>query len=329
MAKSNNFYDQKDNFWGSFFRPVTYKTVKYETPHKFSGNKFNIDMVEGQKIDAKESKSLGVEAANLKVNASTKIHGEITFEGAAYKNSLGAYEVTKDGTLKAVTFAIANVDGTGATFDIDTSAKAKSVGFFIIPNGFERFGEYSNIDVNSGKWEFITNYGRSDERATKVTDNGGYVSLVHTDAAGKETAFEGPFWHTTERGGSNALNRDGVVHSASGIDGNDKETLKIAFEDLHKEASDFDYNDVVFNVKMSDEKTACVPVCQPIIDWSDPVTTAINNFVNINNNPVNTVNTIINNVVNNDNVNIAKAAAAVSSIINVSVNDDAATKIHG
>lgn len=282
--KKSNIWDTDNGFWGAPHSPAF-----IEKPHTFTGNKFNLDLVEGQKIDANEAKGLGELASNMKINDSTHISGEITFVSAEYRNSLGAFTIGADGTIHSATMAVVDTQHTGATFSLDAQTGDKEVGFFLISNGAGRYQDFQGFDLATGTMKFVTDYGTANAHASKVTDDGNKVTLVFTDKIGNDHVIEGPIWFTSDRAGSNSLNSDGMVHTISGVDGNNSDTLKIAFEDKAASVSDKDYNDTVFTVKMTDEVQSCQPAqhssndchdIKDIIECYNPVTNIVNNFIN-------------------------------------------------
>lgn len=227
-----------------------------DTPHTFTGNAFPNDLKETKAISGADLNALGVEHSNLAVNGNTVVSGQITFDGAGYTNSFGAFTIGADGTLQPATMINQAVNSTGASFTLSTPADAAELGFFIVANGANVNQNYPGIDFSTGTLNFVYDNGLGTERAAKVTDAGSHVSLVYTDPSGHETVISGPIFFTTDRGGSNSLNFDGQVHSISGV-GADNQTLRIGFEDLPVGGDkyltqDNDYNDLIFNLKLTD-----------------------------------------------------------------------------
>ncbi len=227
-----------------------------DTPHHFTGNSFPTDLKETKAITGDDLNALGVAHSNMAVNGDTVVSGQITFEGAGYTNSFGAFTIGADGTLQPATMINPAVDGTGASFTLNTPASAVELGFFIVANGANVNHSYPGIDFSTGTLNFVYDNGLAGERAAKVTDAGSHVSLVYTDTTGHETVIDGPIFFTTDRGGSNSLNYDGQVHTISGV-GADDTTLRIGFEDLPVGGDgylnqDNDYNDIIFDLKLTD-----------------------------------------------------------------------------
>jgi T1SS-143 domain-containing protein len=189
----------------------------------------------------------GVDASALDITASATGNIKIISEGAGYSNTLGLYTIGADGTIQAAQVIAANVNnmiGGGASFDIP--ANGTGVGFFLIADGFTLNGGYADKDLSTGNVVFYANYGEAGQRIAKVTDNAADITLVYVNN-GVEEVLSGPVYHTTDRGGSNAINPDGKVHTVSGLaDGTNPSILRISFEDL-PDQGDKDFNDVVFD----------------------------------------------------------------------------------
>jgi T1SS-143 domain-containing protein len=232
-----------------------------DTPHTFTGNSFPTDLHESSAIGAADQADLGELHSNMVINANTQVTGQITFDGAGYTNSLGAFTIAADGSLQAVQMIAPSITGTGANFNVDAAASAQELGFFLVADGYTNNGGYSGLDFSTGTLSFVHDYGQADQRTATVNDGGNNVSLVFTDAGGVDHVISGPVYFTTDRGGSNSLNADGVVHTLSGV-GSDSHTLTIAFEDLPS-GGDHDYNDTIFNVQMTDH------VVSPPTDTTD------------------------------------------------------------
>ena len=230
------------------------------TQHTFTGNHFPTDLQEGHAISAADQANLGEIHSNMVIGANTQVSGQVTFDGAGYTNSLGAFTIAADGTLQAVQMVTPSITGAGAAFNINSSAGAQELGFFLVADGFTTNNGYAGLDFAHGQLNFVYDFGAGDQRAAKVTDDGSHVSLVFTDAGGHTHVLNGPIYYTTDAGGSNSLNADGVVHTLSGV-GSNSNTLTIAFEDLPN-GGDHDYNDAIFNVQLTDTVVTPPPADQ-------------------------------------------------------------------
>jgi T1SS-143 domain-containing protein len=231
-----------------------------ETGHKeFVSGPALPDFDESEALDGVEQQSLGVAPGNLEVDAGNTVNVTFVSEGAGYGNTFGIFTVDADGNLKAETVLIKNGNEAvpGQSFSYTTGSGAESVGFFIVANGEPVNYWYQNVDFSTGSIDFIYNYGQPDARGAKATDDGSHISLVYTSAGGEKTVLEGPLYFSTDRGGSEDLNADGSVRVVSGIPGDDNTVLRIGFEDLPKNISDEDYNDIVFDVKIDGKQCGC------------------------------------------------------------------------
>jgi len=197
--------------------------------------------------------ALGVAAGDLSVDFATT--AQITFvrTEAGYKNSLGFYNVSLDGTIQSVELAFPNVKnfsaGDSATINLP-GAPDTDFGFFMIANGANKNNNFSNYDLENGEFKFIYHHGLGDERLANIADNENDIKLIFYDGAVEKTVVgsNNHIYHTTTKGGGTNLNSDGEIHVVSGImDGTDGGTLRIGFEDLPN-LGDADYNDVVFDI---------------------------------------------------------------------------------
>lgn len=199
-------------YGGDMAAPVYYD-------HTFSNDVVFPTLVERDNLDADETGSLGVAQGDLSVAYSTT--GTVTFveSGAGYKNTLGVYNIAADGTMQSVEIAFAQVKNSyaGQTFDVHLpGAPDSDFGFFIIADGYSVNDAYAGLDLSAGNLQFLYKAGTADERAAKVTDSAADISLVYDDGT-THTVLSGPIYHTTERGGSLALNPDGQEHVVSGL----------------------------------------------------------------------------------------------------------------
>ncbi|GJL85645.1 MAG: hypothetical protein DHS20C02_14200 [Micavibrio sp.] len=196
--------------------------------------------------------NLGIVQGNLTVDFDTTV--ELTFRDgfAGYNNTLGAYEVTADGTIVAATALWGNVKDAGINtahvIDLPLGGDGGDFGFFIIADGDRVNNGYTGLDItDDGVLSFVFDLGGAGERAAKITDDGNFISLVYDDGL-TETVLNGPIYHTTDRGGSPDLNWDGQTHAVSGlISEGDTNSLRIGFEDLPN-LGDADFEDVLFDL---------------------------------------------------------------------------------
>ncbi len=181
--------------------------------------------------------SLGIADGNL--NVSYDATASLTFrEGyAAYNNSLGSYAIAADGTINNGTMLWANVKTAGVNvtqqIDLPTGANGGDFGFFIIANGDTVNTGYTGLNLtDAGKISFVYDYGKSTERAAKITDAGSKISIVYDNNGSGEKLLKGTAYFTTERGESAAINKDGKVHVVSGIADTNDRALDIKKADI-------------------------------------------------------------------------------------------------
>lgn len=197
--------------------------------------------------------ALGIAAGDLSVSYQTTATLKFIESGASYKNSLGFYSIAADGTIQAVEMAFAHIKGAmqGQSYDVQLpGAPDTDFGFFIISDGYSHNNGYNGLDFVNGELAFVYGYGTAAERAAHINDNAADISLVYSH--GNVTRLlQGAVYHTTERGGSTALNPDGKEHVVSGVAGTEDDgVLRIGFEDLPC-LGDADYNDVVFDLSIA------------------------------------------------------------------------------
>lgn len=151
-----------------------------------------------------------------------------------YEAKINALQKTKD-----FTYSIGGEDG-------------GDLGLFIIANGDNVNKQYANLDFENAELRFVFDYGGDGERAAKITDAAQDITLVHT-LDGVDTIIKGDIYHTTQRGGSTAINPDNAEHVLAGAVEGDPSTLRLGFEDL-KNLGDADYNDVVIDIKIASQQ---------------------------------------------------------------------------
>lgn len=165
-----------------------------------------------------------------------------------YEKSLATYEANLAARTAEKASFIANfTDHYVYTLD---GEQGKELGTFIIADGDRVNNKYQGLDLENGELQFVYKLGQGDERLAKITDSSEDVSLVLVNGSSR-TVLSGNIYHSTERGASTAINADHAEHVVSGLANPDDDgTLRIGFEDL-KNLGDADFNDVVFDVKIS------------------------------------------------------------------------------
>ncbi|WP_341992201.1 DUF4114 domain-containing protein [Azorhizobium sp. AG788] len=154
--------------------------------------------------------------------------GEVGFSvqfqsaGSAYHNTVGAYNISVDGTISNVRILFSDTLAVsqGATVDLGTPADGSHVGFFLIQDGFGRFGGLANdLSFLQSDGTIPTLFSQSRGALSDAT-------IYHADSA---------------------YNADGLDHVLSGVSA-DGSSLLIGFEDLARSSGDNDFQDVVFAV---------------------------------------------------------------------------------
>lgn len=174
--------------------------------------------------------ALGIHDGNL--NVSYDATASITFRKgyAGYNNSFGVFGIAEDGTLTSSTMLWSNVKTAGIDvthqIGLPVGANGGDFGFFIIANGDNTNNGYTGLDITGeGNIHFIYNYGKTDARDAKITDNGEKISVVYDDGTTVKV-LKGAAYFTTDRDDAATLNRDGKVHVVSGL----QDTNNLAFD---------------------------------------------------------------------------------------------------
>ncbi|MFT7433294.1 MAG: Ca2+-binding RTX toxin-like protein [Alphaproteobacteria bacterium] len=175
-------------------------------------------------------------------------NAEMTFitEEAGYKNTVGFYNVTEDGSIVNVHIGFDNASlqgkdhiDAGDTADMGSYTQGDAFEVFIIANGYNHNNQFKNIDTDEGTFSFIN----SDGDPANINDTGP-LSLIHNAESGEQTTLNGHIYHTENEN----LNDDGDEHAivSSTEDG---DGIRIHFEDLHN-LGDRDYDDVVVDIHL-------------------------------------------------------------------------------
>lgn len=182
---------------------------------------------------------------------------KVTFlsETADFKNTLGMYKISEDGTIKDVQIIFANAskyDSGGdliagessVEIDVDTS---DSLGFFILPDGYVHNSDKSLFEGSSYVLRNIDGH-----IGNVNTDQG--LKLYHVDEeTGQETLmrarYDNSTYHVSHDGARGiSLNADGKDHGLGELlDGN---KVMLGFEDVQYNG-DWDFDDVVVQIELS------------------------------------------------------------------------------
>ena len=224
-----------------------------ETPQSYTDTGVFPDVTELTPIDALPvpgDGALGILPADTALGADAVATLTLTGGTAGYNNSLGVYTVAADGTIGDVelVFEQTHSHDPGDTATVPwTGGAGMEFGLFLIIHGGSLNGGYQGFDLDAGTLSFVFDHDGGGERAAKVSDAAGDISLVFDDGE-TQTLLEGPVVHATERGGPTTLNADGAVHVAAGrIDAGTATALRIGFEDMPGGGDD-DFNDVVVDL---------------------------------------------------------------------------------
>ena len=173
----------------------------------------------------------------------------VTFksESADYHNTLGAYQIDANGNITGVKllFGNASAQGSGGSLQSGVSQASitadpgKTVGYFLIADGFDVNSSFSRLDLVNGHLEFRNSNGSQATLASKVPD------LWYVGPNGQQIELSGTIFHSAANNGSNmSLNADKLDHVKE-TTANGQTTY--AFEDLSK-GGDKDYNDLIVSV---------------------------------------------------------------------------------
>jgi Ca2+-binding RTX toxin-like protein len=191
-----------------------------------------------------DSATSGVTMSDLELARDHPVSVTFLGESAGYRNTIGYYKISDDGTMSDVKLIWENASAIRSGGDlvpgstsVDLEAAAgEQLAFFIVANG-DRNNNFDNF--TDGAYVFRDGEGLA-------TVNSEEPALFFVAADGTEHAVTGPIYHTTEHDGANQLNSDGLVHTVSNIDPATG-GLTIGFEDLLNQG-DKDFNDLNIRV---------------------------------------------------------------------------------
>jgi serralysin len=171
----------------------------------------------------------------------TRLEFEFVKSQAGYKNTVGFYEIAEDGSIQNVQIVFENMkaQSPGDTRSFDIEGDGSNVETFIIANGFNKNGQYGDLDMDGGFLQFVCHYGQANQGPAKISDDPNFISLVYNDGA-QEIVLNGNVFHDIH-----SLNRDGQDHTIESAQGDKTE---IGYEDLYN-LGDRDYQDAVFTLE--------------------------------------------------------------------------------
>lgn len=192
------------------------------------------------------SSALGISEGNLTVDFDAT--ASITFRKghAGYNNSFGTFGIAEDGTIVSTSMEWANVKTAGVNvthqIDLPVGENGGAYGFFLVANGNTVNNGYAGLDVTGeGTLSFVYNYGKSNQRAAKITDAGSKISLVYSDGVTTKV-LKGNLYFTTERDDTPTINKDGKTHVVSGLMDTNNLTLNPKAADLASKPASFTKN---------------------------------------------------------------------------------------
>jgi hypothetical protein len=145
---------------------------------------------------------------------------------SAHSNTLGVYRISADGTIFDVHVVFANTlaVASGAAVNLGTPGNGERIGFFLIQDGFDR-------------------YGSLPDNLSFVAPEGGAPPVLMSETQGALTATA--VFHS-----SAGFNPGNAAQVLSGVAPGGRELL-IGFEDLPTGTGDNDFQDVVIGVRTS------------------------------------------------------------------------------
>ena len=197
-----------------------------------------------------------VDMNNLVVKEATTAIVTFMDEGAGYRNALGVYEITTDGTIQNVNILFANASKQGSGGDLIAGQSAVSfevstgtqLGFFVVSNGYGKgYENREALSATTGTYEMRTTDG------TPSTIASSSMELWHiNETTGKETHVQSQFGHDifhsigTEQN-NYAPNPDEYLHVVGRANTVAGEVL-IGFEDIR--GGDNDYDDTIIKIEL-------------------------------------------------------------------------------
>ncbi|HZX84201.1 MAG TPA: DUF4114 domain-containing protein [Reyranella sp.] len=152
---------------------------------------------------------------------------------SAFANTLGAYKIKADGTIDNVLILFDNTLNVAAgarIVDLGVPANGERIGFFLIQNGFEAYGDLP-------------------DSLAFLAPGTGQLALVDSGAAILTSTLSAltrtPIFHSTA-----ILNPNGANQVLSGVTAGGQQ-LQIGFEDLASATGDRDFQDVVIGIHVT------------------------------------------------------------------------------
>jgi hypothetical protein len=153
---------------------------------------------------------------------------------SAFANTLGAYKIKADGTIDNVLILFDNTLNVAAgarTVDLGVPANGERIGFFLIQNGFEAYGDLPDA-------------------LAFLAPETSQLALVDSGAAILTSATLGALTRTQIFHSTAILNPNGANQVLSGVTAGGQQ-LQIGFEDLPSATGDRDFQDVVIGIHVT------------------------------------------------------------------------------
>ena len=187
---------------------------------------------EGARVDSAKINGIANEPF-LTGDGTVGYTAELKSAASAYANTLGYYKIAADGTIGDVNILFnntMNVASGARTVDLGTPAAGERVAFFLIQNGFSKFGALPD------NLSFVT-----PGMGTPFDVDDGNTPILQSATLGTLTGAS--IFHSLS-----TLNPNDAMQVLSGTSAGGKELL-IGFEDLPAATGDNDFQDVIISIK--------------------------------------------------------------------------------
>ena len=188
-------------------------------------------LVEGVRVDPALINGIANEPF-LAGDGSVRFTLQLEFAVSAFHNALGYYKVAADGTIVDVHIAFSNTLDVAAgarTVDLGAPANGERIGFFLIQDGFDRYGNLAN-DLSF----------RAPDSCGPADLDAGQLPILTSASRGPLTVA--PIFHSIA-----AFNPGNAAQVLSGVSPGGRD-LRIGFEDLQTAIGDNDFQDVVVSI---------------------------------------------------------------------------------
>ena len=233
LQRGDSSFDLVGDFSGGDFMVVTRGAVD-DASSSVTFVPFLPSLAEGRTVDAALVNGIANEPF-LSGDGTVDFSVSLKSAASTFANALGAYRIAADGTIHDVQILYdntLNVAPGARNIDLGTPAEGERIAFFLIQNGFSRFGE--------------------------LPDDLSFVAPGTMDPAVIQTGAD-PVLHSATLGD---LGRAAIFHSMSTLNPNDAmqvlsgvaaggQELLIGFEDLPAATGDNDFQDVVIGIHAS------------------------------------------------------------------------------